>query len=87
MGELGKVWVVGMVNGCNFVCFIVFCYWVLGKNGNFIGYVFGFDIKKSLFDFEVRLFCVFVWLFGVGVLGNWKVGGFYELDSFLFLLC
>jgi len=37
--------VVGIVNGVNFVFVVVFCYWVIGVDGIFIGFVGGLLCK------------------------------------------
>lgn len=42
----------GVVNGCNFIFIIVFCYCVIGIGGELIGFVGGLYVKKLLLVIE-----------------------------------
>lgn len=52
INNLKLVCVVGVVNGKNFISIIVLCYWIIGVNGKFIGYVGGFERKEWLLKYE-----------------------------------
>lgn len=53
-------WVVGVVNGCNLLLIVLFCYWVIGSNGVLIGFGGGLDIKVVLLQLEVWCDLLFV---------------------------
>lgn len=52
IGNLKVVCVVGMVNGCNFIVIVVFCYCIIGSNKILMGYVGGLLCKQYLFNLE-----------------------------------